>query len=75
MKQFRVPNRLKGIKKTISGLIGSFNIKKIEIYLRALFFNKTFLLSFAFSSPLEKSLFHIEVPLMTSLFYSQMKPN
>ena len=37
MNQFRVPNRLKAIKKTSSGHIGSFNIKKIEIYWRALF--------------------------------------
>ena len=37
MNHFRVPNRLKAIKKTSSGLIGSFNIKKkIDIYLRAL---------------------------------------
>ena len=38
MNQFCVPNRLKAIKKTSSGLIGSFNNKKkFEIYLRALF--------------------------------------
>ena len=28
MNQFRVPNRLKAIKKTGSDLIGNFNIKK-----------------------------------------------
>ena len=37
MKQSCVPDRLKARKKTSSGLTGSFNIKKIEMYLRALF--------------------------------------
>ena len=38
MNQFRVPNRLKAIKKTSSVLVGSFNIKKIRNFLRAVFF-------------------------------------
>ena len=52
MTHFFVPNRLKVIKKTSSGLIGMFTIKKkIEFYFRALFFIK--LLFFAFLSHLE----------------------
>ena len=47
MNQFRVPNSLKAIKKKSSSLIKSFNIKKIEIYLRALFY-ETFLLFLLF---------------------------
>ena len=37
MNQLCVPNRLKAIKKTSSGLIGKFTIKKTEFFLRALF--------------------------------------
>ena len=37
MIQFCVPNRQKAIKKTSSGLIGKFTIKKIEFYLRVVF--------------------------------------
>ena len=48
MNQFCVPNKLKAIKKTSSGLIEKFTIKKnFEFYLRALF-NKTFLLFLLF---------------------------
>ena len=54
MSQFGVLNRLKATKKTSSGLIGSFNIKKNEVYRRALSFYKTF---FAFISHLETSHF------------------
>ena len=57
MNQFRVLNRLKAIKKTSSGLIGSFNIKKNRNFLRAVFFYKTFLLFFLFLSYLETSHF------------------
>ena len=38
MNQFRVPNRLKVIKKTSSDLIGSFNIKKIRNLFESSFF-------------------------------------
>ena len=76
MNQFRVPNGLKPIKRTSSGLIGSFNIIKIRNFLRDLFFYKTFLLLLLLKSPRDKSVtFHIEVPLMENLFYRQMKPN
>ena len=54
MVQFCVHNRLKAIKKNSSELIGKFTIKKNELYLRALFFNKTFLF-FRFLSHLETS--------------------
>ena len=57
MKQFRVPNRLKAIKKTSSGLIGSFKIKKIRNLFESSIHYKTFLLSFAFLSHLETSHF------------------
>ena len=54
MDQFVVPNRLKAIKKTSSGLIGKFTIKKNRILIESSFL-KTF---FAFSkSPGDKSLF------------------
>ena len=53
MHQFYVLNRLKAIKKTSSGLIGSFNIEKVE----SSFFYKTFLLFFAFFNHLETSHF------------------
>ena len=56
MNQFRVSNRPKAIKKTSSGLIGSCNIKKIEIYLRA-FFIKLYTFFCFFKSPRDKSLF------------------
>ena len=56
MNQFYVPNRLKAIKKTSSGLIGSFIIKKIRNFLRAVFFIKLFYF-FAFLSHLETSHF------------------
>ena len=51
MNQLRVSNRLKAIKRLLL-VLGSFNIKKIEIYLRALFY-KTFLLFICFLSHLE----------------------
>ena len=57
MDQFRVTNRLKAIKKTSSGLIGSFNIKKNQNFLRALFFIKHFYFFCFFKSPRDKSLF------------------
>ena len=38
MNQFRVPNRLKAIKKTSSDLLGSFNIKKIRNLYESCFF-------------------------------------
>ena len=50
-------NRKKGIKKTSFGLTGKFTIKKFEIYLRALFFYKTFLLFAFFKSPRDEALF------------------
>ena len=56
MNQFRVPNRLKAIKKTSSGLIGSFNIKKIRNLFESSFFIKLFYF-FAFLSHLETSHF------------------
>ena len=56
MVQFCVPNRLKSIKKTSSGLIGKFNIKKIRTLFESPFFNKTFLF-FAFLGHLETSHF------------------
>ena len=58
MDRFCVPNRLKAIKKTSSGLIRKFTIKKkFECYLRALFFKKNFCFFFAFLSHLETSHF------------------
>ena len=57
MNQFRVLNRLKAIKKTSSGLIGSFNIKKKSKFFESCFFYKTFLLFFPFLSHLETSHF------------------
>ena len=74
MNQFRVPNGLKAIKKTSSGLIGSFNIKKLRNFLRALFFIKlcTF---FAFLSQLETSQFSYRGSFNENLLYNQMKPN
>ena len=65
MNQFCVPDRLKAIKKTSSGLIGSFNIKKNRNLFDSSFFYKNFLFFFAF---------YIEFPLMTNLLYSRMKP-
>ena len=56
MNPFHFLDRLKALKKTSSGLIGSFNIKKIEIYWRVFYFYKTFLL-FCFISHLETSHF------------------
>ena len=58
MSHFCVSDRLKAIKKTSSGLIGSLNInKKVEICLRALFFIKFSAFFFAFLSQLETSHF------------------
>ena len=58
MDQFSVPNRLKAIKNTSSGLIGKFTIKtKIRILFESSFFYKIFLFFFAFfKSPRDKSL-------------------
>ena len=57
MDQFFVPNRLKAIKKTSSGLIvKSIVKKKFKLYLRALFL-KTFLFFCFLKSPRDKSLF------------------
>ena len=56
MDQFCVPDRLKAIKNTSSGLIGKFTIKENRFYLRA-FFNKIFLFFAFFKSPRDKSLF------------------
>ena len=61
MNQFCVLNRLKALKKTSSGLIGRFNIKKFEFYLRALFYIKLFYFFFAFLSHLGKSHFSYRV--------------
>ena len=55
MDQFFVTNSLKAIKKTSSGLIGKFTIKKTGILFES-FFYKTFLF-FAFLSHLETSHF------------------
>ena len=55
MNQLCVPNRLKAIKKTSSGVIGKFTIKNIEFCLRALFYGK--FLFFCFLSHLETSHF------------------
>ena len=52
MDQFCVPNRLKTIKKTSSGLIGKFTIKKNSKSIWELFFYKTFFFS-AFLGHLE----------------------
>ena len=57
MNKFRVPNRVKAIKKTSSGLIGSFNIKKIRNLFESSFFNKIFLLFLCFLCHLETSHF------------------
>ena len=57
MDQFFVPNRLKAIKKTSSGLIGKFTIKKLRILFESSFFYKTFLFFAFFKSPRAKSLF------------------
>ena len=67
MHQFGVRNRRKAVKKTSSGLTGKFTIKKFEFYLRPVFLEK-FLLCLRIVT------FHIEVPLMTNLIYSQMMP-
>ena len=57
MNEFCLPNRQRALKKTSSGLIGRFNIKKkFEFFLKALFY-KTFLLFFAFLGHLETSHF------------------
>ena len=55
MDQFFVPNTLKAIKKTSSGLIGKFTIKKNRILFESSFFIKLFF--FAFLSHLETSHF------------------
>ena len=55
MNQIRASNRLKAIKKTISGLIGSFNIKKIRNLFKSSFLK--ILSFFAFLSHLETSHF------------------
>ena len=57
MVQFCVPNRLKSIKKTISGLIGKFTIKKIRTLFESPFLIKLFSFFFAFLSHLETSHF------------------
>ena len=54
MNQFCVPNRIKVIKKTSSGLIESFNIKKIRNLFKSSFFIQHFyFFFFAFLSHLE----------------------
>ena len=74
MNQFSVPNRRKTIKKTSSGLIGKFTMKKIEFYLRALFLEN--ISYFLFPRVPERLVhFHIEVPLIKNLIYSLMNPN
>ena len=67
MNQFRVLDSLKAIKKTSSGLIGSFNIKKNSKSIRELFSNKNSFL-------IKKVTFYIKFLSMTNLLYSQMKP-
>ena len=56
MNQLCVPNRLKAIKKTSSGLIGKFTLKKIEFCMRAHFLENISVL-FCFLSHLETSHF------------------
>ena len=57
LNQLRVPNRRKMIKKTSSGLIENFTIKKIEFCSRALFLENFSYFFFVFLSPLETSPF------------------
>ena len=56
MNQLRVPNTLKAIKKTSSGLIGKFSIKKIRVLFESFFF-KNFSVFFWFLSHVETSHF------------------
>ena len=70
MNQLCVPNRLKAIKKTRSGLIGMFTIKKKEFCLRALVLEtfSVFICFFLKKIPRDQS-FHIEVLLTKNLIY------
>ena len=79
MNQFCVPNRLKAMKKTSSGLIGNFTLKPSNFYLIS-FLMKIFYFFCFFNSPRDKSLFlsrfDMKPPfIITNFFYSQMKPN
>ena len=75
MSQFRVLDRLKAIKKTRSGLIGSFNIKKNPNLFESSFLIKLFYIFFAFLSHLETSHFSYRGSISDKSPYSQKKSN
>ena len=54
MHEFGIPNRRQANKIASSALTGKFTIKKIEFYLRAVFFWKVFIF-FCFLNHLETS--------------------
>ena len=75
MQQFRVTNKRKTIKKASSGLITKFTIKKNSNSIQVPLFIENFSYLFCFLVTVRLVIFQIEVQLMTTIIYSQMKPN
>ena len=75
MNQLCVPNRLKAIKKTSSGLIGKFPIKKNRILFESSFFLEIFSVFFVFLGHLKTSHFSYRACVNKKPHLRQMKPN